>query len=356
MELEQIIKEIEQVESRIKSALDLTRLEEIRIEILGKNGVLTGVMRSLGSLEPEKRKEVGAALNGLKEKVSTLLDDKKAELEMIELNQKLIAEKCDLSLPTKFYINGTLHPITRAINEISEIFYSMGFSVEEGPSIEDDFHNFDALNIPDSHPARQMHDTFYMKDSDLLLRTHTSTVQIRKMTEEPGPTKIIVPGRVYRFDYDATHTPMFHQMEGLYIDHNVTFAQLKWCIENFLKMFFEKDSVPVRFRPSYFPFTEPSAEVDIGCLRTKGDLIIGEGEDWLEILGCGMVHRNVLLNCKIDPDKYSGFAFGMGIERLAMLKYGASDLRQFFECDIRWLKHYGSSFFNAPSIAGGLSE
>jgi phenylalanyl-tRNA synthetase alpha chain len=353
-----ILKEqLEELKNKLLSSRKTAEIEDLRVNVLGKNGLLTNALKSLSTLDADSRKEAGALLNNLKKDFTSVLESHKEQVELLEINEKLASEKVDLSLPGKSISKGTIHPITRAINEISEIFYSMGFAVKDGPNIENDFHNFDALNIPASHPARQMHDTFYLDGEDkLLLRTHTSNVQIRVMCDEKPPLKFIVPGRVYRCDYDATHTPMFHQMEGLYVDENTNFSQLKWVIESFLKAFFENDNIPIRFRPSYFPFTEPSAEVDIGCKRSKGDLVIGAGDDWLEVLGCGMVHENVLKNCNIDSKKYKAFAFGMGVERLAMLKYGASDLRQFYEGDIRWLKHYGFSFFNMPSLAGGLSE
>jgi len=329
-------------------------LEDLRIEYLGKNGTITLLLKSMADMTDEERRNFGKDVNELKVQITEAIDARKDLLVQEELNNRLKSEWVDLSLPAKTYRRGVLHPVSRAIAEISEIFASMGFSIAEGPEIEDDFHNFDALNIPQHHPARQMHDTFYMPNS-LLLRTHTSNVQIRHMTDEQPPFRIIVPGRVYRYDYDATHTPMFHQIEGLYIDRNITMANLKWTITEFLKAFFERDHIPVRFRPSYFPFTEPSAEVDIACKRTKNDLIIGEEDSWLEVMGCGMTHPNVLKNVSIDGKNLQGFAFGMGVERLAMLKYGISDLRDFYSSDFRWLSHYGTKPLKIPSMTGGLS-
>ena len=354
-ELEKIKAELGSILEEIGKADDLRSLEEMRVKYLGKNGAVTSLLKLMGSLYGEEKKQFGKEVNELKNELSLALDKHKEKLEGEEIAKRLKSEWVDLSLPPKFYIKGTIHPISRAISEISEIFASMGFAIADGPEIEDDFHNFDALNIPASHPARQMHDTFYMPDS-LLLRTHTSNVEIRHMKENKPPFRIIAPGRVYRYDYDATHAPMFHQVEGLCIDSNITMANLKWTISEFLKAFFEKDEIPLRFRPSYFPFTEPSAEVDIACKRTKNDLIIGEMDSWLEIMGCGMTHPNVLANVGIDSNHYQGFAFGMGVERLAMLKYGISDLRDFFASDLRWLKHYGSNPHNIPSMTGGLSE
>ena len=353
-ELNKLSRQLSDIVNKINAENDLKLIENFRVEYLGKNGLVTGLLKQMGSLSEDTRREFGAQVNELKNKIQDAITLRMEILEQLELENKLKSEWVDLSLPPRIYNSGNIHPITRCIAEITEIFASLGFAVAEGPEIEDDFHNFDALNITPDHPARQMHDTFYLPN-ELLLRTHTSNVQIRYMINNKPPYKIIAPGRVYRCDSDATHAPMFHQIEGLYVDSNITMAHLKWTITEFLKAFFEKDDIPIRFRPNFFPFTEPSAEVDILCKRTKNDLIIGEGSDWLEILGCGMAHPNMLRNVGVDPELYQGFAFGMGVERLAMLKYGISDLRDFFNCDFRWLKHYGTSAFNIPSMSGGLS-
>lgn len=353
--LDDIKQKLPSLIKKIAEVDEFKHLEEIRVEYLGKNGQITALMKMMVTLGEAEKKQLGKDVNEFKQQVTEALDARKDFLEQLELERRLKSEWADLSLPPKFYTRGTIHPISRAISEISEIFATMGFAVAEGPEIEDDFHNFDALNIPLNHPARQMHDTFYMPNS-LLLRTHTSNVEIRHMKDNKPPYRIIAPGRVYRYDFDATHAPMFHQIEGLCIDENITMANLKWTIIEFLKAFFEKDEIPIRFRPSYFPFTEPSAEVDIACKRTKNDLIIGEMDSWLEVMGCGMTHPNVLANVEVDSNIYQGFAFGMGVERLAMLKYGISDLRDFFGSDLRWLKHYGSNPYNVPSMTGGLSE
>ena len=332
-------------------------LEEQRVNLLGKKGVLTEALKTLGSATPEERKSLGAALNQLKEEIGTAVEAKKETLANAELNARLLTEKIDVTLPSRPIPQGRIHPVTQVIDEITAIFADMGFSVAVGPDIEDDQHNFTALNIPESHPARQMHDTFYLQgngDGKTLLRTHTSPVQIRTMSGGKPPFRVIAPGSTYRCDSDITHTPMFHQIEGFVIDKHTHMGHLKGCIIEFLKAFFELDDVPVRFRPSFFPFTEPSAEVDIGCLRTRDELKIGAGSDWLEVMGCGMVHANVLKNCGLDPNEWQGFAFGMGIERLAMLKYGIPDLRTFFESDVRWLKHYGFDPLNIPTLVGGL--
>lgn len=342
---------------QIKTANDIGSLEQTRVEALGKKGKITGLMKNLGQMSHEERVETGKALNVLKSEIADLISNREKDLKTQALNARLETETVDVTLSPRPEEQGTIHPITQTLDELIRIFADMGFSVVEGPDVEDDFHNFTALNFPPEHPARQMHDTFYLPDVDgkegdeakRLLRTHTSTVQIRTMTDGKPPFKVIVPGRTYRSDYDMTHTPMFHQLEGLLIDDTTTMAHLKGCLTDFLREFFKVDDLPVRFRPHYFPFTEPSAEVDIGCDRSGGDLKIGAGADWMEILGCGMVHPNVLKACGIDPDKYQGFAFGMGIERLAMLKYGIPDLRTFFESDIRWLRHYGFGPFENPS-------
>ena len=315
-------------------------LEEQRVALLGKKGKITEALKALGTASPEERKERGAALNKIKDEITAAIEAKKNELAARELNARLQTEKIDVTLPARPIPRGSIHPVTQVIEKISEIFAAMGFSTAVGPDIEDDYHNFEALNFPANHPARQMHDTFYLSGGQLL-RTHTSPVQIRTMQSGKPPFRVIAPGTTYRCDSDLTHTPMFHQVEGFVIDKAIHMGHLKGCIIDFLKTFFELDDVPVRFRPSFFPFTEPSAEVDIGCARNKDEIKIGAGSDWLEVMGCGMVHPNVLKNCSLDPNEWQGFAFGMGVERLAMLKYGIPDLRTFFESDIRWLQHYG---------------
>jgi len=344
----------------IASIGTLDTLEQKRIELLGKKGYLTDLMKTLGSLSPDDRKVRGAAFNAARVTISELLDARKAMLEGAALDQRLARERIDVTLPSRPEATGRIHPISQTIEEITAIFAQMGFMVAEGPDIEDDFHNFTALNIPPEHPARQMHDTFYFGEKPEggrhLLRTHTSPVQIRTMLRDKPPIRVLVPGRTYRCDSDMTHTPMFHQVEGLVIDETTHMGHLKGCLIEFVRAFFEVDDVPVRFRPSFFPFTEPSAEVDIGCSREGGELKVGPGAGWLEILGCGMVHPNVLRNCGIDPDRYQGFAFGMGVERVAMLKYGIPDLRTFFDSDLRWLKHYGFVPLDVPTLSGGLTR
>mgnify|MGYP001438566856 CR=1 FL=1 len=347
----------EQTLSEIEKSNDLQSLDNIRVRIVGKKGKITQLMKSLSTLSLEEKKSFGKSINLIKLKIIESIETKKASLEEKLISEKIENEKLDVSLPVRNYNPGTIHPVTQTIEEVVEIFKPMGFCVAEGPDIEDDFHNFTALNFPLDHPAREMHDTFFLDNSDneekLLLRTHTSPVQIRIMKDAKPPIRILAPGRTYRCDYDITHTPMFHQIEGLVIDKKVNMGHLKGCLINFVESFFGVNDIPVRFRPSYFPFTEPSAEVDIGCERKNGELKIGGGGEWLEILGCGMVHRNVLLACGLDPNEYQGFAFGMGVERIAMLKYGITDLRMFFECDLRWLSHYGFSFLDTPNISGG---
>ena len=347
-----------ELESMIANAEDMDALEQIRISALGKKGQITALMKDLGKLDPEKRKAAGKELNTLKQIVSNLLDVRKNDLENIDLESRLAGEKIDVTLPIRPEEMGTIHPISQTTDELISIFGEMGFVVAEGPSIEEDWYNFTALNIPIDHPARQEHDTFYInakkEGQRMVLRTHTSPVQIRTMQSQKPPIRIIVPGRTYRCDHDATHSPMFHQLEGLVIDETTHMGHLKGCLIEMCKTFFAMDELPVRFRPSYFPFTEPSAEVDIGCSFKGGTLKIGEGEDedWLEVLGSGMVNPNVLENCGIDSNKYQGFAFGMGIERMAMLKYGIPDLRTFYESDLRWLKHYGFQPLDVPSLVG----
>lgn len=359
----------------IASAADQGALEASRIAALGKKGSVSALLASLGGMAPEERKTAGPAINGLKSEISALIDAKGAELAEKALNARLAAEKVDVTLPLQPApsARGRIHPISQVIDEITAIFSDMGFSIAEGPDIETDYYNFTALNFPEGHPAREMHDTFFLKpDADgarKVLRTHTSPVQIRAMqrtNEKPAanyitgtvepPIRIVVPGRTYRNDSDQTHTPMFHQVEGLVIDKSSHIGQLRWVIEEFLKAFFEVDNVKTRFRPSFFPFTEPSMEVDVQCDRSGNEVKIGEGSDWLEILGCGMVHPNVLRNAGLDPDVYQGFAWGMGIDRLAMLKYGMPDLRAFFDADKRWLDHYGFRPLDLPTLFGGLSS
>ena len=349
------------IAQKIDAANDLGALDEVRVTALGKKGAITEMMKSLGKMTPEERKTEGAALNALKDEIASLLDEKQKRLKHVAMNERLKTETIDITLEPRPERKGTIHPITQTMDEMIAIFADMGFSVHDGPDIEDDFHNFTALNFPAHHPAREMHDTFYLPDVEgkegdegkRLLRTHTSTCQIRAMLEYGAPLRKIVMGRTYRSDYDMTHTPMFHQLEGLVIDKTTHMGHLKGCLKTFCEKFFGVEELPVRFRPSFFPFTEPSAEMDIGCTRSKGKLTIGAGDDWLEILGCGMVHPNVLKAVNIDPEEYQGFAFGMGIERVAMLKYGIPDLRTFFEGDVRWNEHYGHNPLNQPNLATG---
>lgn len=337
----------------LERAGDLKSLEELRIKYLGKTGIVSLQMQKLAKLPVEEKKNFGANVNKLKEQITLQLDAQKTILFENELSAKIANEKIDVTLPVRPIIRGKIHPISQVMDEVVTIFANMGFASFEGPQIEEDFYNFTALNIPEHHPARQMQDSFYLKakndNKNYVLRTHTSSVQIRTMLNNKPPFKFIAAGRVYRSDFDMTHTPMFHQIEGLYIDKNINMGHLKSCLHEFLKAFFELDEVPLRLRPSFFPFTEPSAEVDIGCKRENGEITIGKGASWLEILGCGMVHPNVLKNVGIDEKEYQGFAFGIGIERLAMLKYNVPDLRSFFENDLRWLEYYGFDAFESPS-------
>jgi len=346
--------------AQVEAADSLQTLEDVRVAALGKKGAITAQMKNLGGLEPEQRKAAGQALNAIKDDVAAAIDAKKTAMTDAELNAKLLAEKIDVTLPIRPEREGFIHPISQTIEEVVAILGEMGFAVAEGPEIEDDWYNFTALNIPEDHPARQEHDTFYLpgvgEKGRKVLRTHTSPVQIRTMMNSEPPMRIIAPGRTYRCDYDATHSPMFHQIEGLVVDEATHMGHLKGCLIDFCRAYFDIDELPVRFRPSYFPFTEPSAEVDIGCSRKGGEFKIGHGEDWLEILGCGMVNNKVLENCGIDSTKYQGFAFGIGIERLAMLKYGIPDLRTFYESDLRWLRHYGFQALDVPSMVGGLNQ
>jgi len=352
----------------VQAAADLAALDAVRVGVLGKKGHVTGLMKTLGGMSPDERKAFGARLNEQREQIESVLEARRAALETSALDARLASERVDVSLPSRPEGQGSLHPIGQVMDEVGAIFGEMGFTWAEGPDIEDDWHNFTALNIPPDHPARQMQDTFYLPPradgTPVVLRTHTSPVQARtmlrpdvqKMLADGGSLRIIVPGRTFRIDSDATHTPMFHQVEGLVIDRTTHMGHLKGCLVDFCRAFFEIDDLPLRFRPSYFPFTEPSAEVDIGCSWKDGELRIGAGDSWLEILGSGMVHPNVIANCGLDPAVYQGFAFGMGIDRIAMLKYGIPDLRSFFDSDLRWLRHYGFSALEWPSLTGGLGR
>jgi len=346
--------------ARVSEASTPAALEETRVAALGRKGEITERMKALGGLDGEARRLAGQALNRLKTDVASAIEAAQQRLAAAELERRLTAERIDVTLPAEPAQSGRIHPISQTIDEIVAIFGEMGFRVAEGPHIEDDFHNFPALNIPPDHPARDMHDTFYLPprdgDTPLLLRTHTSPVQVRTMKSQKPPIRIIAPGRTFRSDSDQTHTPMFHQVEGLVIDEATHMGHLRGCLTEFLRAFFQIDDLPLRFRPSFFPFTEPSAEADIGCSRKGGQLKLGNHGDWLEILGCGMVHPKVLENCGIDSTRYQGFAFGMGIERIAMLKYGIPDLRTFFDADLRWLRHYGFSFLDQPSLGLGLTR
>jgi len=344
----------------IDSADTLETLEAVRVSALGKQGSVSAMLKTIGGMSPEERQTQGPIINGLRESITSALATKKAELETAELNRRLSTERVDMTLPAPDAPRGTIHPVSQVMDELAEIFADMGFAVAEGPEIEDDWHNFTALNIPETHPARAMHDTFYFPDDmardgqKMLLRTHTSPVQIRTMTSQEPPIRIIAPGRVYRSDSDATHTPMFHQIEGLVIDKGIHLGHLKWTLETFLKAYFEREDVVLRLRPSYFPFTEPSVEVDVGYSVINGKRVIGGSEGWMEVLGSGMVHRKVIEACGLDPDVWQGFAFGTGVDRLAMLKYGMDDLRAFFDGDNRWLQHYGFNALDVPTLSGGV--
>jgi phenylalanyl-tRNA synthetase alpha chain len=345
--------------SAVSAAPDLAALDAVRVAALGKQGSVSALLKSLGSMSPDERKEQGPKINALRDAVSAAIAQRKAELEAAALDAQLAAERVDLSLPAPPRRKGSVHPTLQVMDEMIAIFAEMGFAVAEGPDIEDDFHNFTALNFPPKHPAREMHDTFFFSpdpDGDRkLLRTHTSPVQVRTMQAGKPPFRIVSPGRTYRCDSDQTHTPMFHQIEGLVIDRAVHMGQLKWTLDTFMARFFETEGVTTRFRPHHFPFTEPSAEVDVQCDRSGGEIRIGTGKDWLEVAGCGMVHPNVLRNCGLDPEEWQGFAFGLGVDRFGMLKYGMPDLRDMFAGDVRWLAHYGFSPFAAPNPASGLS-
>ena len=349
----------------IAAASDLDALEALRVAALGKAGSITALLKSLGGMSADERQAQGPQIHALREAVTAALADRKAALDAAALDIKLAAEAIDMSLPADAAPRGSVHPVSQVMDELAEIFADMGFAVATGPEIEDDWRNFTALNIPETHPARAMHDTFYFPDKDaedraMLLRTHTSPVQIRTMMSQEPPIRIIAPGRVYRSDSDATHTPMFHQVEGLVIDRGIHMGHLKWTLETFLKAYFERDDIVLRLRPSYFPFTEPSAEVDVGYKQEKGRRIVGghgddDGHAWMELLGSGMVNRRVIANCGLDPDEWQGFAFGVGVDRLAMLKYGMDDLRAFFDGDLRWLAHYGFGALSVPTLSGGIS-
>jgi phenylalanyl-tRNA synthetase alpha chain len=339
--------------SAIATAGSLDALEAARIDALGKAGSISGLLKTLGQMSPEERQVQGPLINGLRESVANAIAERKATLESTALNARLATEGLDMTLPAPVTPQGSIHPVSQVMDELAEIFADMGFAVATGPEIEDDWHNFTALNIPETHPARAMHDTFYFPDGNVL-RTHTSPVQIRTMMKEKPPIRIIAPGRVYRSDSDATHTPMFHQIEGLVIDKGIHMGHLKWTLETFLKAFFERDDLTIRMRPSYFPFTEPSAEVDVSFAIENGKRVLGGTGGWMELLGSGMVHPRVIANCGLDPEIYQGFAFGVGVDRLAMLKYGMDDLRAFFDGDLRWLKHYGFGALDVPTLSGGV--
>jgi phenylalanyl-tRNA synthetase alpha chain len=359
------VADIAQLETELLRAIDKAgdeaALETVRVAALGKSGSVSALLKTLGGMTPDERKAQGPVINGLKDRVTAAIVARKEALGAATLDQRLNSESIDVTLPPRAAPAelGRVHPITQVTDELTAIFADMGFAVAEGPDIETDDYNFTKLNFPEGHPARDMHDTFYFPPkpdgSRMLLRTHTSPVQVRTMLAQKPPIRVIIPGRTYRSDSDQTHTPMFHQVEGLVIDKSSHLGHLKWILEEFCKAFFEVNHVKMRFRPSYFPFTEPSLEVDIQCRRDKNEVRFGEGDDWLEILGCGMVHPNVLRNCGLDPDAVQGFAWGMGIDRIAMLKYGMPDLRPFFEADVRWLNHYGFRPLDFPTLAGGLS-
>ena len=342
---------------KLSNDLTLESLNQIKNELFGKNGVISNLFKKLSSLPLDKKKKFAFDLNFIKDELQEKINNKLREIEIKEINSKLKNEKVDVTLPVRNIHQGKIHPVSQVIDEISSIFSEIGFNVEEGPDVENENYNFTALNTPENHPARDMHDTFYLDNNkNLLLRTHTSPVQIRTMLKGKPPFKIIAPGRTYRSDSDQTHSPMFHQVEGLHIDKEINMGHLKGCLNYFIKEFFEVDKIQMRFRPSHFPFTEPSAEVDIGYELKNGKIVIGEGDKWLEILGCGMVHPNVLKNVNVNPEKYQGYAFGMGIDRLGMLKYGINDLRAFFETDYRWLNHFGFDPLDIPSNYRGLSR
>ena len=343
--------------SKLRGKLNLSEVNQIKSELFGKNGLISTQFKKIGTIAESEKKKFASDLNIIKDELQSLINSKINEAENTEINKKLEQERIDITLPERSFVRGKIHPVSQTIDEISSIFSEIGFSVEEGPDVENEYNNFTALNTPENHPARDMHDTFYLDEKKQnLLRTHTSPVQIRTMIKDKPPFKIIAPGRTYRSDSDQTHAPMFHQVEGLHIDKDINMGHLKGCLNYFIKEFFEVDKIKMRFRPSHFPFTEPSAEVDIGYEMKDGKIIVGEGNQWLEILGCGMVHPNVLKNVKVDTAKYQGYAFGIGIDRLAMLKYGINDLRAFFDCDYRWLSHFGFDPLDVPSNYRGLSR
>ncbi|MET3827874.1 phenylalanyl-tRNA synthetase alpha chain [Sphingomonas sp. PvP055] len=342
----------------IEAAATLEALDGVRVQALGKQGSITALLKTLGGMSPDERLVQGPRIQGVREAVTSAITARKAALDRAELDARLARETIDMTLPADAAPQGSVHPVSQVLDEMAEIFADLGFAVATGPEIEDQWHNFTALNMPESHPARAMHDTFYLKASEgeetKVLRTHTSPVQIRTMMGQEPPIRIIAPGRVYRSDWDATHTPMFHQIEGLVIDKGITLGHLKWTLETFLKAFFERDDIVLRLRPSYFPFTEPSAEVDVGWTMEKGRRVLGGSEGWMELLGSGMVHPKVIAACGLDPNEWQGFAFGVGVDRLAMLKYGMDDLRPFFEGDARWIKHYGFSALDVPTLSQGV--
>ncbi len=349
----------QQILPQVADAADLAALEAVRVSALGKQGAVTALLKTLGGMSAEERQAQGPRIHALREAVTAALADRKAALEAAELDARLARERVDVTLPVQPAPRGTVHPVSQVMDELAEIFADMGFAVAAGPEVETDWHNFTALNFADDHPARAMHDTFYLEETGpngekMVLRTHTSPVQIRVMTSQKPPIYAVMPGRVYRSDSDATHTPMFHQVEGLVIDKGITLGHLKWTLETFLKAFFERDDIVLRLRPSYFPFTEPSAEVDVGYTLQNGRRVLGGSDHWMELLGSGMVHPNVIRNCGLDPDEWQGFAFGCGIDRLAMLKYGMDDLRAFFDGDLRWLRHYGFASLDVPTLSGGV--
>lgn len=354
--------DIATLQSELTAAIDaadtLDALEAVRISALGKQGSVSALLKTMGAMSPDERQVQGPIINGLRETVTVALAAKKAAMETAALNERLATESVDMTLPAPALPQGSVHPVSQVMDELAEIFADMGFAVAEGPEIEDQWHNFTALNMPETHPARAMHDTFYMDAAEgeepKVLRTHTSPVQIRTMTSQEPPIRIIAPGRVYRSDSDATHTPMFHQIEGLVIDKGIHLGHLKWTLETFLKAFFEREDLTIRLRPSYFPFTEPSAEVDVSFSVENGKRVLGGTGGWMELLGSGMVHPKVISACGLDPDVYQGFAFGVGVDRLAMLKYGMDDLRAFFDGDLRWLKHYGFGALDVPTLSGGV--
>ncbi len=354
------VADLAEIESQLPSIgqADAVELETLRVALLGKQGSITALLKTLGKMSPDERLVEGPRIQGVREAVTTAITARKAVLDRAELDARLARETIDMTLPADAAPQGSVHPVSQVLDEMAEIFADLGFAVATGPEIEDQWHNFTALNMPESHPARAMHDTFYLKAGDgeeaKVLRTHTSPVQIRTMMGQEPPIRIIAPGRVYRSDWDATHTPMFHQIEGLVIDKGITLGHLKWTLETFLKAFFERDDIVLRLRPSYFPFTEPSAEVDVGWTMEKGRRVLGGSEGWMELLGSGMVHPKVIAACGLDPNEWQGFAFGVGVDRLAMLKYGMDDLRPFFEGDARWIKHYGFSALDVPTLSQGV--